>query len=128
MPYKDKNSVKAKESAYRRHKKWINKPESRLMVRKNVNKYKIRVTEIVFNHYGKVCNCCGEIMPKFLTIDHVNNDGYMEKTKNGNRISGVHLYYKIIRECFPDKYQVLCMNCNWGKSNNKGICPHKDYG
>jgi hypothetical protein len=31
----------------------------------------------------------------------------------------------IIKTGFPDGYQVLCMNCNWGKRMNKGICPHK---
>lgn len=28
---------------------------------------------------------------------------------------------------YPEGYQVLCYNCNCGKSINNGICPHLDY-
>jgi hypothetical protein len=30
------------------------------------------------------------------------------------------------REGYPDKYRVLCFNCNSGAGANGGICPHKD--
>ncbi len=79
---------------------------------------------IVFAHYGGSCNCCGEDTISFLSIDHVNNDGKDHRWKNGNRISGVHLYQKIIKANFPDLYQLLCMNCNFGKRMNNGVCPH----
>lgn len=80
---------------------------------------------MVFEHYGKACVCCSENMLDFLTIDHKNNDGNNERWASGNRITGVHLYQKIIKSNYPDTYQTLCMNCNFGKRMNKGICPHK---
>lgn len=38
--------------------------------------------------------------------------------------TGSTLYYYILRNNFPDIYQVLCFNCNWGK-RLCGVCPHK---
>lgn len=61
---------------------------------------------------------------KFLTIDHVKNDGYKDKIR-GKRYSGAELMRKVIKEVFPDTYQILCFNCNCGKARNNGICPHK---
>lgn len=97
--------------------KWIKKRESLLdQIRKG---------------YGEKCSCCGETNPKFLTIDHVNNDGYKFRPRNarGNYASSEfsgHYYVRIIKEGFPKNLQLLCWNCNCGKARNKGICPHKD--
>ena len=80
--------------------------------------------------YGGKCACCGESNPLFLTIDHVNNDGYKIRPRNkkgvavANERSG-HYYVRIIKEGFPSYLQLLCWNCNCGKARNKGICPHK---
>ena len=82
--------------------------------------YQRKVKEIVYETYGNKCACCGEVERLFLSIDHVNNDGSKEKSRNPYSI-----YLKIIRLSFPKDYQLLCMNCNHGKSRNKGICPHK---
>lgn len=83
----------------------------------------MRSKALVYEHYGSICNCCGESEPKFLSIDHVNNDGYKERKSRGG--SSQMLYRNIIKQNFPDTYQILCMNCNTGKSRNNGICPHK---
>lgn len=81
----------------------------------------------VFEHYGNACNCCGEDEELFLTIDHINNDGNTtDRWRDGKRITGRNLYVKIISSGFPNTYQLLCMNCNFGKSMNYGICPHND--
>jgi len=74
----------------------------------------------IYNHYGRECACCGEDNELFLSIDHVNNDGYKERKRYGAGI-----YTKIRAEGFPPTYQVLCMNCNWGKHKNGGVCPHQ---
>ena len=82
----------------------------------------------IFDYYGWECVCCGEDMPQFMSIDHINNDGYKDKNPNGDKKSGKELYLLIIKQGFPDKYQTLCMNCNWGKKVS-GICPHNEnYG
>jgi hypothetical protein len=78
----------------------------------------------VITHYGcdpPKCACCGESNIKFLTIDHINNDG--------NEMRKIHgVGYKFLKWLekmnYPDGFQILCMNCNWGKSQNNGVCPH----
>lgn len=117
---------KNKDKVYNRHREWIKQnPDKAKQYRLN---YKLSLREAVYSHYGKKCNCCGEVILKFLTIDHVNNDGYKERTVilGKSKPAGDGIFAKIIKEGFPKKYQVLCMNCNLGKSRNNGICPHKD--
>lgn len=79
---------------------------------------------LVFSHYGSKCACCGEQETRFLTIDHVNDDGFKWRG-NGN---GQHknIYQWLVRKNYPDGFQVLCMNCNVGKHRNHGICPHQE--
>ena len=89
-----------------------------------------RIRDAVFAAYGGyVCACCGETENKFLTIDHINNDGASKRKQiykqgKGNT-AGYHTYYWLARNQFPAGYQVLCMNCNYGKRMNNGVCPHK---
>lgn len=92
--------------------------------RSATKKYYDRKRELVFGHYGKKCVCCKEDTFEFLSIDHINNDGYIARLNDGSRLSGVHLYQKIVKDGFPDSFQTLCMNCNFGKRMNNGICPH----
>ena len=82
----------------------------------------------IFNHYGWECRCCGETMREFLSLDHINNDGYLDKNPNGDKKSGKELYLLVKKQGFPQKYQTLCMNCNWGKKIGWGICPHNQHG
>lgn len=79
---------------------------------------------IVLSHYGKQCACCGESIIQFLQIDHMNNDG--GKHRASGISSGSTFYYWLIRNDFPEGFQTLCVNCNWGKVHNNGICPHKE--
>jgi len=72
--------------------------------------------------FDSTCSCCGEKDPRFLTLDHVNNDGgeHRETLKE----------HQIMRQAksdgWPrDKYTCLCFNCNSGRSVNGGVCPHK---
>ena len=78
--------------------------------------------ERVFQAYGYRCNCagCPETLPEFLTIDHVNGGGTQERKRFG---TGVGFYKHIIRQNYPNTYQILCMNCNWAKGRF-GKCPH----
>jgi hypothetical protein len=75
----------------------------------------------ILRYYGEECACCGERIPEFLCIDHVNNDGKEER----KTITGHQLYRYIIKNRFPPgRYQLLCYNCNNGKALY-GQCPHK---
>jgi hypothetical protein len=86
--------------------------------------YRQRLHEDFLGAYGKMCACCGESVAQLLTVDHIKNDGGIErkKSKGGEP-------YKTIRNALtkyqPGRYQTLCFNCNCGKSKNGGICPHK---
>lgn len=84
------------------------------------------VRDEVYRAYGGYrCACCGETEKAFLSIDHVNNDG--AKHKRECRLhTGEQLYRWLKRNGFPEGFQVLCMNCQWGKRNNNGVCPHKE--
>ncbi len=78
----------------------------------------------VFNHYGWKCACCGEEIREFLTIDHMKNDA-AEYRKKGLHLGGEAVYRWLIANNFPKDFQTLCMNCQWGKRRNNGICPHQ---
>jgi len=85
-------------------------------------KYAAYLREKILALYGSNCNCCGESKNEFLTIDHVKNNGSSERKKFGHRQT---LYNAILEKGYtPLEYQILCMNCNWGK-RRLGICPHK---
>jgi hypothetical protein len=77
----------------------------------------------VLQHYSNnrlVCACCQESIYEFLTIDHINNDGNIQIKIYGK--SG--LYRWLIKQNFPEGYQVLCYNCNCAKGRY-GYCPHQ---
>jgi hypothetical protein len=100
-------------------------------LREGDRKRRLAIRTEVMNHYGGfVCVCCGEKEPRFLSLDHVNNDGAaFRRTISGKRTSaGYHTYIVLKRRGYPPGYQVLCMNCNHGKRMNHGVCPHKEQG
>lgn len=66
---------------------------------------------VVFEHYGKKCVRCGEDDIRVLSIDHINNDGAQHRKK----LDGKPLYPWLIKNEFPEGFQVLCRNCNWLK-------------
>lgn len=83
------------------------------------------VRDQVYRAYGGyVCACCGEKERKFLSIDHINNDGAKHR-REFNLKTGEQMYRWLARNNFPAGFQILCMNCQWGKRNNNGICPHQ---
>lgn len=83
-----------------------------------------RTREKVIKGYGETCICCKETNPKFLTLDHVNNDGKLHREEIGSGGSDINTW--AVKNNFPSNLQLLCYNCNLGKAKNGGICPHKD--
>lgn len=85
-----------------------------------------RVRDAVYRGYGGYeCRCCGEKEPKFLSVDHVENDGAKHRRENKLQ-TGEQLYRWLLRKGLPSGFQILCMNCQWGKRNNAGVCPHQN--
>jgi hypothetical protein len=75
----------------------------------------------MLTNLGSDCACCGENNPRFLTLDHVNNDG----SKFREQYNEQQIYRLARRDGWPKShYQVLCMNCNFAKGHF-GECPHK---
>lgn len=78
----------------------------------------------ILSHYGLLCLCCGENNPILLTVDHINNNGKEHGTIK-RRYKGSALYRYLVKNDYPIGIQILCFNCNIGKRNNKGVCPHQ---
>ena len=87
--------------------------------------YRRRVKEACYAAYGGYrCNCCGITEKSVLCLDHINNDGYANRKVIGSR-GGIAIYLWLIKNKFPDDFQVLCYNCNQSKRINGGICFHQ---
>jgi len=81
--------------------------------------YKLKLE--VIDAYGGKCECCGETEPVFLTIDHIDNSGAVER---GSRLIGTGLYKRLKDWGWPkDRYRLLCFNCNIARGQ-WGSCPH----
>lgn len=88
-------------------------------------KNKMRVErKMLIEAYGGMCVCCGESEENFMTVDHIDNDGYIDRKVQ--KMAGGHVFYARLRNLgYPkDKYQLLCFNCNCAKGFF-GECPHK---
>lgn len=84
------------------------------------NRKKIRAEMLL--SYGGKCNQCGTDNPIVLDIDHVNNDGAVDR-KNG--LWGWRLYRWLRKNGYPkDRFQLLCRNCNWIKERTRKCLPH----
>lgn len=87
----------------------------------------VRVKIEVFTAYGGcICACCGERELRFLTIDHINNDGAEHRRQlfgKSKQIGGSRLYRVLKKQGYPPGFQVLCFNCNITKGFF-GECPH----
>jgi hypothetical protein len=87
---------------------------------------------LAFQHYGgnkPECACCGQSTFSFLTIDHIVGGGSAERIElfGSKYTCGHHMYRELRKRGFPPGYQVLCMNCQVGRRDNGGQCPHKSY-
>lgn len=110
---------------------WCNKPRDLHNKRfckahaERVRLYSIRRNKVerekVLTFYGRYCVCCGEENERFLTVDHINNNGAERRRGSGTPSASV-----AIREHYPLDLQILCFNCNCGRAKNRNECPHKE--
>ena len=89
--------------------------------------YRKSIKEQVFKQYGELCACCGENNKSFLTLDHINNNGAAHRRElGGGRSTSTDKTWRwLVNNEFPEGFQILCYNCNCGKRDNGGVCPHK---
>ena len=129
--YYKKNKAKIRE----RNKEWIDKHPgiSKIYWQKHYQKHKeeyrvigkarvLSRKQMIINHYGGVCSCCGEKHLEFLSIDHIGGGG----NKHRRELKKNHqLFYNwIVKENYPEGFRVLCMNCNFAHGKY-GYCPHE---
>jgi hypothetical protein len=89
--------------------------------RRSRSRYRRLREEAVAAYGGKKCVCCGENEPAFLSIDHIDGGGNQHKKEVGKGAA----FYRWLRDnSYPSGFQVLCMNCQFGKRIN-GVCPHQ---
>ncbi len=74
--------------------------------------------------YGGVCACCGEEHPEFLQIDHMGNDGHIERADARTNGLPQSIYRRLKKQGYPPGFQVLCANCNMALAFY-GRCPHR---
>ena len=94
------------------------KPENIAKHRVSCNKYEKRRRKTLLNLMGDKCMCCGETDPIYLQFDHVDNDGYLERSPTKGRRVGKLTLLTYLEN--PKKWQLLCANCNWAKHANGG--------
>lgn len=69
-----------------------------------------KIRNEIYDLLGKKCVRCGFDDERALQVDHLNNDGYLLRKTITNTLS----FLKHIKKT-PQKYQILCANCNWIK-------------
>lgn len=84
--------------------------------------YDLNIKQQFVNGYGGKCACCGETEIRFLTIEHKNRDGKSHRKENPGQCG---MYMNVIKNNFPDKYTVLCYNCNCSQNMGRK-CPHEE--
>lgn len=109
------------ERTKRRHMRYLKNPE---FYKEKAKNERIKERTLALKAYGgeyPKCVCCGESQVEFLVLDHINNDGKIERKKYGTG----NAYYRSLRKRgYPKGVQILCHNCNMAKEFY-GECPHK---
>lgn len=111
--------IKAQRRAYMAGDK-INNPEKFVARDKATQQRRRQIKLDVMQHYGNICQCCGEKELEFLTIDHINGGG----TQHRKQLKNATIYGWLKKNNYPDGFRVLCMNCNFA-TRFKKECPHK---
>lgn len=119
---------KRREYYAKRHKEMSKSPEQKEAMRRASRKYarksRDKTRSKVIEMYGGKCARCGESDPIVLDIDHVQDDGAEHRREMG---FGNLLVSDVLKKGYrPDKFQMLCKNCNWRKEFARRIASRKD--
>jgi len=117
----DEHRRRAREYARKRYHLY----KDRYLVRQReyIKHRKTEVHASLLKLFGDHCACCGEANKDFLTLDHIRGGGNDHRKMLSGHTTRVWLD-AITDDKRHEKYQLLCMNCNWG-SRKDGVCPHK---
>lgn len=89
------------------HAKWHqdHKAQQLQVVKDGVKRLRLQIMDM----YGHACSCCGESHYNFLTLEHILGGG--NRHRKGR--APYTVYKEILAEGYrPDKYTILCYNCN----------------
>lgn len=132
--YKTKNYLERRDKILARNRAWWHRNREKMReydkeraktnhrrFSKNASKRKRfgELREEIFNILGHACIRCGFSDKRALQFDHVNANGSKHRKQNG----GIGIYRDILNN--PDKFQVLCANCNWIKRFECGENPKR---
>jgi hypothetical protein len=101
------------------HKKYYKKNKKQLKKYHQLFHLTLKIIIIQVYTKGKMnCMNCGyNENIDALTIDHIDNNGFKFRNKDGRY--GDCFYHWIIFHNFPNNLQILCSNCNLIKETNK---------
>ena len=144
--YDSKHEVKTKKKTYRQtpqHLAYLKKyrksprgkairkarqdrPENKLKLKIKWQEQRVQVYSVYSKRLSNsdipCCNCCGETIMEFLAVDHVKGRKHLpEKEKN---LKSNTLLPFLIKNNYPEDYQILCHNCNNAKGFY-GKYPHE---
>lgn len=119
----EKNKEKMREYHRKRHIAIMADPEKRAKRNRHMSDWGRALRNSAVAVLGDSCVCCQEVNPLFLDIDHINNDGHIQR-KSGK--FDIYTFYRSIRDGNTRGLQLLCANCNQGKRRNGGLCPHEE--
>lgn len=104
------------------------------------DKVRLELMQLISGKFVPACECCGENEFRFLSIDHVNQDGAARrktlarklgrKSANNDRSRGqLPSDASVVRHLINNAdervgLQVLCYNCNFARNAHR-VCPHK---
>jgi hypothetical protein len=86
-------------------------PEYRARHQEVVNRYHRRIHEEIYKLLGDACRNCGNADRRVLELDHINNDGYLERPLGRANGGGSYKRDLQVRK-HPAKFQILCANCH----------------
>jgi len=87
---------------------------------KKISNEQVRCIEHFSNGENK-CQCCGEDNILFLTLSHVNGDGWIHRSMHTGSMAKC-----LIKNNFETQFNIKieCYNCNLARERNNGVCPH----
>ncbi len=84
-----------------------------------------KLKEQIFVKLGDKCVRCGFKDPRAFHIDHVYDDGYMDRKSTWNTLTK----FKAIMSDKNGRFQILCANCNFIKMHESIVRKNIDkYG
>jgi hypothetical protein len=124
MPTKYTNNyyVKNKNILYGRTRMWQLKHPEQTRKSKQFQHMKNKIIILqIYSNGNMVCKNCGFDDIDALTIDHINNNGNKHRKEIRSKNANKDFYDWLIRNDFPEGFQVLCMNCNFIKRQTKRL-------